>query len=95
MRIQGLGGSIVNIASKNGLVSGPNNAGYGTAKAAQMHSVKTFGSRIASDQIRVNTVNPDGVIVGVKSGKVNGQRGEQKLMVSPWRSCQLLCKEIF
>ena len=66
MRIQGLGGSIVNIASKNGLVSGPNNAGYGTAKAAQMHLSRLLAAELATDQIRVNTVNPDGVIVGSK-----------------------------
>ena len=66
MKIQGLGGSIVNIASKNGLVSGPNNAGYGTAKAAQMHLSRLLAAELATDQIRVNTVNPDGVIVGSK-----------------------------
>ncbi|HEX8425904.1 bifunctional rhamnulose-1-phosphate aldolase/short-chain dehydrogenase, partial [Hymenobacter sp.] len=37
LRQQGLGGDIVNIASKNGLVAGPNNVAYGTAKAAQLH----------------------------------------------------------
>ncbi len=66
MKIQGLGGSIVNIASKNGLVSGPNNAGYGTAKAAQMHLSRLLAAELATDQIRVNTVNPDGVILGSK-----------------------------
>ena len=66
MNIQGLGGSIVNIASKNGLVSGPNNVGYGTAKAAQMHLSRLLAAELASDQIRVNTINPDGVIVGSK-----------------------------
>jgi NAD(P)-dependent dehydrogenase (short-subunit alcohol dehydrogenase family) len=37
MRKQDMGGDILNIVSKNALVSGPNNAGYGSAKAAQLH----------------------------------------------------------
>jgi NAD(P)-dependent dehydrogenase (short-subunit alcohol dehydrogenase family) len=35
MRKQGFGGDIVNIVSKNAVVAGPNNPGYGSAKAAQ------------------------------------------------------------
>ncbi len=66
MRTQGLGGDIVSIASKNGLVSGPNNVGYGTAKAAQQHMVRLLAAELGGDGIRVNTVNPDGVIVGSK-----------------------------
>ncbi len=64
MRTQGIGGSVVNIASKNGLVAGPNNVAYGTAKAAQQHMTRLLAAELAADQIRVNTVNPDGVIVG-------------------------------
>jgi rhamnulose-1-phosphate aldolase/alcohol dehydrogenase len=64
MRTQGIGGSMVNIASKNGLVAGPNNVAYGTAKAAQQHMTRLLAAELAADQIRVNTVNPDGVIVG-------------------------------
>ena len=78
MRIQGLGGSIVNIASKNGLVSGPNNAGYGTAKAAQMHLSRLLSAELATDQIRVNTVNPDGVIVGSKIWEGEWAKGRAK-----------------
>jgi len=66
MRKQGIGGNIIHIASKNGLVSGPNNIGYGTAKAAQQHMTRLLAAEVAKDQIRVNTVNPDGVIVGSK-----------------------------
>jgi rhamnulose-1-phosphate aldolase/alcohol dehydrogenase len=66
MRKQGLGGDIVNIASKNGLVSGPNNVAYGTAKAAQQHMTRLLAAELGPDHIRVNTVNPDGVIVGSK-----------------------------
>lgn len=66
MRKQDLGGDIVHIASKNGLVSGPNNVAYGTAKAAQQHMTRLLAAELGPDKIRVNTVNPDGVIVGSK-----------------------------
>ncbi len=66
MRQQNLGGDIIHIASKNGLVSGPNNVAYGTAKAAQQHMTRLLAAELGEDQIRVNTVNPDGVIVGSK-----------------------------
>ncbi|WNH10675.1 bifunctional aldolase/short-chain dehydrogenase [Thalassobellus suaedae] len=66
MRKQGLGGNYIAIASKNGLVAGPNNVAYGTAKAAQQHMVRLLAAELAKDKIRVNTVNPDGVIVGSK-----------------------------
>jgi NAD(P)-dependent dehydrogenase (short-subunit alcohol dehydrogenase family) len=66
MRQQGFGGDIVNIASKNGLVSGPNNVGYGTAKAAQQHMTRLLAAELGPEKIRVNTINPDGVIVGSK-----------------------------
>lgn len=62
MRKQGLGGDIINIVSKNGLVSGPNNAGYGSAKAAQLHLSRLNAAELGKDKIRVNTVNPDAVI---------------------------------
>ena len=62
MRKQGIGGDIVNIVSKNALVSGPNNAGYGSAKAAQMHLSRLNAAELGGDKIRVNTVNPDAVI---------------------------------
>ena len=66
LKKQGLGGNIINIASKNGLVAGPNNVGYGTAKAAQLHMTRLLAAELGADKIRVNTVNPDGVIVGSK-----------------------------
>jgi rhamnulose-1-phosphate aldolase/alcohol dehydrogenase len=66
MKKQSLGGDIVNIASKNGLVAGPNNVAYGTAKAAQQHMTRLLAAELAADKIRVNVVNPDGVIVGSK-----------------------------
>ena len=78
MRKQNLGGNIVNIASKNGLVSGPNNIGYGTAKASQMHMSRLLAAELANDQIRVNTVNPDGVIIGSKIWKGDWAEGRAK-----------------
>jgi rhamnulose-1-phosphate aldolase/alcohol dehydrogenase len=64
MRKQGLGGDVLNIVSKNALVSGPNNAGYGSAKAAQLHLSRLNAAELGSDKIRVNVVNPDAVISG-------------------------------
>ncbi|MEZ0610232.1 bifunctional aldolase/short-chain dehydrogenase [Fibrella sp. WM1] len=62
MRQQGLGGDIINVVSKNALVAGPNNAGYGSAKAAQLHLSRLNAAELGADKIRVNTVNPDAVI---------------------------------
>lgn len=62
MRKQGMGGDVLNIVSKNALVSGPNNAGYGSAKAAQLHLSRLNAAELGADRIRVNVVNPDAVI---------------------------------
>jgi len=66
MRKQALGGDVVNIVSKNALVSGPNNAGYGSAKAAQLHLSRLNAAELGADKIRVNVVNPDAVIADSK-----------------------------
>lgn len=78
MRKQGFGGDVVNIASKNGLVSGPNNVGYGTAKAAQQHMTRLLAAELGPEKIRVNTVNPDGVIVGSKIWEGDWAEGRAK-----------------
>jgi len=62
MQKQDIGGDILNIVSKNALVSGPNNAGYGSAKAAQLHLSRLNAAELGKDKIRVNVVNPDAVI---------------------------------
>ena len=62
MKAQGVGGDILNIVSKNALVSGPNNAGYGSAKASQLHLSRLNAAELGPDKIRVNVVNPDAVI---------------------------------
>lgn len=62
MRQQGQGGDIINIVSKNAVAAGPNNTGYGSAKAAQAHLTRLMAAELGSDKIRVNSVNPDAVI---------------------------------
>lgn len=62
MKKQDIGGDVINIVSKNALVSGPNNAGYGSAKAAQLHLTRLNAAELGPDRIRVNAVNPDAVI---------------------------------
>jgi len=64
MRKQQMGGDVLNIVSKNALVSGPNNSGYGAAKAAQLHLSRLNAAELGKDKIRVNVVNPDAVISG-------------------------------
>ncbi|MBS1976748.1 MAG: bifunctional aldolase/short-chain dehydrogenase [Bacteroidetes bacterium] len=66
MRKQQMGGDIINIVSKNALVSGPNNAGYGSAKAAQLHLTRLNAAELGPDKIRVNAINPDAVIADSK-----------------------------
>ncbi|MCV9388916.1 bifunctional aldolase/short-chain dehydrogenase [Reichenbachiella ulvae] len=78
LRAQGLGGDIVNIASKNGLVSGPNNVVYGTAKAAQQHMSRLLAAELGKDKIRVNVVNPDAVIEGSKIWEGKWAEGRAK-----------------
>ena len=62
MKSQGVGGDVVNIVSKNALVSGPNNSGYGSAKASQLHLSRLNAAELGPFKIRVNVVNPDAVI---------------------------------
>ncbi|MEM7484562.1 MAG: bifunctional aldolase/short-chain dehydrogenase [Bacteroidota bacterium] len=78
MRKQGLGGDFISIASKNGLVSGPNNVAYGTSKAAQQHMSRLLAAELGADNIRVNTVNPDGVIIGSKIWEGDWAEGRAK-----------------
>jgi rhamnulose-1-phosphate aldolase/alcohol dehydrogenase len=61
-RKQGFGGDIINIVSKNAVVAGPNNPGYGSAKASQAHLSRLMAAELGADAIRVNVVNPDAVI---------------------------------
>ena len=65
-RTQGIGGSIVFVASKNGLAASPNAAAYCTAKASEIHLARCLALEGAGAQIRVNVVNPDAVLRGSK-----------------------------
>jgi rhamnulose-1-phosphate aldolase/alcohol dehydrogenase len=64
MRQQAMGGDIVYICSKNAVFAGPNNIAYGAAKADQAHQVRLLAAELGADGIRVNGVNPDGVVRG-------------------------------
>jgi rhamnulose-1-phosphate aldolase/alcohol dehydrogenase len=66
MRKQEMGGDVLNIVSKNALVSGPNNAAYGSAKAAQLHLSRLNAAELGPNKIRVNVINPDAVIADSK-----------------------------
>ncbi len=79
MARQKLGGDIVYVASKNGVFAGPNNLAYGAAKADQAHQVRLLAAELGSHGIRVNGVNPDGVVRG--SGIFAGGWGAQRAAV--------------
>ncbi len=64
MTVQGMGGDIVYIASKNAVFAGPNNVAYGAAKADQEHQVRLLAAELGDRNIRVNGVNPDAVVRG-------------------------------
>ncbi len=61
---QRLGGDIVYICSKNAVFAGPNNVAYSAAKADQAHQVRLLAAELGSAGIRVNGINPDGVVRG-------------------------------
>jgi NAD(P)-dependent dehydrogenase (short-subunit alcohol dehydrogenase family) len=61
---QGMGGDIVYISSKNSVFAGPNNVAYGAAKADQAHQVRLLAAELGEHGIRVNGINPDGVVRG-------------------------------
>ena len=76
MKAQGIGGSIVFVASKNALVASAGAAAYSTAKAAELHLARCMALELAPDGIRVNTVNPDAVLQGSRiwSGSWRAER---------------------
>ncbi|MFE9297574.1 bifunctional aldolase/short-chain dehydrogenase [Streptomyces niveus] len=61
---QGMGGDIVYITSKNAVFAGPNNIAYSATKADQAHQVRLLAAELGEHGIRVNGVNPDGVVRG-------------------------------
>ncbi|WP_071659845.1 bifunctional rhamnulose-1-phosphate aldolase/short-chain dehydrogenase, partial [Streptomyces humi] len=76
MTAQQLGGDIVYIASKNAVFAGPNNIAYSATKADQAHQVRLLAAELGEHGIRVNGVNPDGVVRG--SGIFAGGWGAQR-----------------
>ncbi len=79
MVAQGIGGDIVYISSKNSVFAGPNNVAYSAAKADQAHQVRLLAAELGEHGIRVNGVNPDGVVRG--SGIFSGGWGAQRAAV--------------
>ncbi|GAA3731210.1 bifunctional rhamnulose-1-phosphate aldolase/short-chain dehydrogenase [Leifsonia bigeumensis] len=61
---QGMGGDVIYIASKNSVVAGPNNIAYSATKADQAHQVRLLAVELGEHGIKVNGVNPDGVVRG-------------------------------
>ncbi|MBA8991088.1 rhamnulose-1-phosphate aldolase/alcohol dehydrogenase [Curtobacterium pusillum] len=61
---QGLGGDIVYISSKNSVFAGPNNIAYSATKADQAHQVRLLAAELGEHGVRVNGINPDGVVRG-------------------------------
>ncbi len=66
MKVQGIGGAVVFVASKNGLAASPGASAYCTAKASEIHLARCLALEGAPDGIRVNVVNPDAVLRGSK-----------------------------
>ncbi|WP_251096017.1 bifunctional aldolase/short-chain dehydrogenase [Streptomyces sp. Caat 7-52] len=79
MTAQGLGGDIVYIASKNAVFAGPDNIAYSATKADQAHQVRLLAAELGEHGIRVNGVNPDGVVRG--SGIFAGGWGARRAAV--------------
>ena len=79
MTAQGMGGDIVYIVSKNAVFAGPSNVAYGAAKADQAHQVRLLAAELGEHGIRVNGINPDGVVRG--SGIFAGGWGASRAAV--------------
>jgi NAD(P)-dependent dehydrogenase (short-subunit alcohol dehydrogenase family) len=79
MIAQALGGDIVYISSKNSVFAGPNNVAYGATKADQAHQVRLLAAELGEHGIRVNGINPDGVVRG--SGIFAGGWGAKRAAV--------------
>ncbi|HLV56015.1 MAG TPA: bifunctional aldolase/short-chain dehydrogenase [Actinotalea caeni] len=79
MIAQKLGGDIIYISSKNSIFAGPNNIAYSATKADQAHQVRLLAAELGGHGIRVNGINPDGVVRG--SGIFAGGWGAQRAAV--------------
>ncbi len=79
MIAQRMGGDVIYISSKNAVFAGPNNVAYGAAKADQAHQVRLLAAELGEHGIKVNGVNPDGVVQG--SGIFAGGWGANRAAV--------------
>ncbi|MBV6755512.1 bifunctional aldolase/short-chain dehydrogenase [Rhodococcus opacus] len=79
MTAQAMGGDIVYISSKNSVFAGPNNIAYSATKADQAHQVRLLAAELGEHGIRVNGINPDGVVRG--SGIFAGGWGAKRAAV--------------
>lgn len=79
MTAQKMGGDILYISSKNSVFAGPNNVAYSAAKADQAHQVRLLAAELGEHGIRVNGINPDGVVRG--SGIFAGGWGASRAAV--------------
>ncbi|WP_010549258.1 bifunctional rhamnulose-1-phosphate aldolase/short-chain dehydrogenase [Brachybacterium paraconglomeratum] len=79
MIAQAMGGDILYISSKNSVFAGPNNIAYSATKADQAHQVRLLAAELGEHQIRVNGINPDGVVRG--SGIFAGGWGASRAKV--------------
>ena len=76
---QKLGGDIIYISSKNSVFAGPNNIAYSATKADQAHQVRLLAAELGEYGVRVNGINPDGVVRG--SGIFAGGWGAKRAAV--------------
>ena len=72
---QQLGGDIIYISCKNSVFAGPNNIAYSATKADQAHQVRLLAAELGEHGVRVNGINPDGVVRG--SGHLRRRLGRQ------------------
>jgi len=76
---QAMGGDIIYISSKNSVFAGPNNIAYSATKADQAHQVRLLAAELGEYGVRVNGINPDGVVRG--SGIFAGGWGASRAKV--------------
>ena len=76
---QQLGGDIIYISSKNSVFAGPNNIAYAATKADQAHQVRLLAAELGEHGVKVNGINPDGVVRG--SGIFAGGWGAKRAAV--------------
>ena len=89
---QKLGGDIIYISSKNSVFAGPNNIAYSATKADQAHQVRLLAAELGEHGVKVNGINPDGVVRG--SGIFAGGWGAKRAAVygvDRGRPRQVLC----